>query len=254
MQQVRKVNLKNFWLSFCILLVLAVSGGGIHLYLSAGDIIKEIVETVATNASDTKVVVDTVDVTIHKGEISMMGIRVKNAPPFQNSVAIRIDNIELKIKPDTLTDDVIIIDEIRVSGIHTRYERDDKFSNVDLIQNKIDSFRKNPDRQRDKINFNNYYKSLKFIIRNLTLQGGQISIMSDKLAGKKASLPFPNLNRENFTEKKEGIALNTVIGEIFGVIIDHISASGHSGLRSALERLQPNSKPTDINVPMDIVK
>ncbi len=254
MQRIRTESLKNFWLTLCILLILAVSGGGIHLYLNAGDIIKEIVEKVATNASGTKVTIDAVDVTIHKGEILLKGLRVKAPPPFQNSMAMGVDNIELKIKPNSLTDDVIIIEEVQVTGINTTYERNDKLANFDLIRRRIDSFRNNPARQSDKINFNNYYNSLKFIIRNLTLQGGQISIKSDKLAAENAPMPSLNLNWKDFPGKKEGATLNTVIGEIFGVISNHISDAGQSGLRSALERLKPDSKPTDINVPMDTVK
>ena len=254
MHRVRKVSLKNFWLTVCILLVLGVLGGGIYLYLNAGGIIKEVVEKVASKATNTKVTIDKVDVAIHKGEILMMGLRVRNAPPFQNSVTIRIDKIDLKIKPDTLTDNVIIIDEIRVSGINTKYEHDGKLSNVDLIKSKIESFRNNPDRQSDKINFNYYYNSLKFIIRNLTLQGGQISIVSDKLTGKKTLVPFPNSNWKDFPKNKERVTLNTIIGEILWVISDYIYDVGQSGLKSALEGFKQNIKSIDNNNPMDIAK
>ncbi|MGY9018020.1 MAG: hypothetical protein ACKVHX_00930 [Alphaproteobacteria bacterium] len=55
------------------MILLAVVGGGVYVFLNAGDLIKQVVEELGSKATKTEVTLSKVDLSIQTGEAALKG-------------------------------------------------------------------------------------------------------------------------------------------------------------------------------------
>lgn len=79
-------------------------------------IVKTAVETVGPDVIGTEVRLAAADIEITNGRGELSGLTIANPKGFSNSNAFELGTIALQVDPASLTGDVIVIDEILISG------------------------------------------------------------------------------------------------------------------------------------------
>jgi hypothetical protein len=68
-----KIKMKKGILVGIVVILLAVVGGGVYVFLNAGDLIKQVVEELGSKATKTEVTLSKVDLSIQTGEAALKG-------------------------------------------------------------------------------------------------------------------------------------------------------------------------------------
>ena len=126
-----------------LVVVLVIVGGGIaYLFLNAGGFIKQVVEEVGSEATKATVTLSEVDLSIQSGEAALKGFQLGNPEGFKSPKAMSFGIVSVKIDTSTVTDDVIVINEVVIAKPEITYEFAKGGSNFDAIQKNVDAYAK----------------------------------------------------------------------------------------------------------------
>ena len=80
-----------------VVVVLVIVGGGVaYVFLNAGDIVKQIVEEVGSDATKATVTLDKVDLSIQSGEAALNGFNMGNPQGFKSPKAMSFGIVSVK--------------------------------------------------------------------------------------------------------------------------------------------------------------
>jgi hypothetical protein len=220
-----------------VVILLAVVGGGVYVFLNAGDLIKQVVEEVGSKATKTKVTLNKVDLSIQTGEAALKGFRMGNPAGFKTDKAMSFGAVSVKIDTDSVTRDVIVIKEVVISAPDITYEYADGKANFDVIQKNVEAFAKEmgaggkKDAKDDK-------GGKKLIINNLYVRDGKVAISAGLLAGKKITVPLPTIHLKGIGKKEKGATAGEVASQVMDSISSKIAGVGKAGMDTAVKALK----------------
>lgn len=202
-------------------LVVIVVGIVVVLYLNSGSIVKTAIETVGSRATQTKVTLDSVDLSPASGEASLKGFQMGNPAGFKSKSAMRVGEVSAKVDVGTVMSNVVVIKDVVISAPDITYEIDSKgASNFSTIQNNVQSFAKSmgagqggatktvPEKEGGK----------KVIIENLYIRNGKVGVSAAFLGGKELSAPLPTIHLTNIGKDKGGATPAEVADKILTAI------------------------------------
>ncbi|MBT5050820.1 MAG: hypothetical protein HOM58_20130 [Rhodospirillaceae bacterium] len=204
-----------------IVVVLVVVGGGVaYVFLNAGGIIKQVVEEVGSEATQAKVTLSSVDLSIQSGEAALNGFQLANPQGFKTPKAMSFGGVSVKIDTSTVTSDVIVIKEVVISKPEITYEFADGGSNFDAIQKNVDAYAKSMgagggDKKQDSAEAKG---SKKVIIENLYVRDGKIGVSASFLKGKEMNAALPTIHLKDIGKKKNGATAAEVADQLLGEI------------------------------------
>lgn len=106
-----------------VLVLLITIGGGVYLLLSNLDqLVKSAIETYGSQATQTPVRVEKVKFGLQEGSGAISGLTVGNPPGFIDLQIFSLGEIATRIDLKSLTEDVIVIDQISVRGAEVFFE------------------------------------------------------------------------------------------------------------------------------------
>jgi len=120
-----------------ILVILVVGLGGAWFYLDR--IAQSAVEREGTRALGVPVLVDSMALSPFSGRLGMDGFRVANPEGFSDASVLRLDSGRLGIRLGSLFDDVVVLPEIALDGLHVRLERNEQGTNLKRLLDNLDS-------------------------------------------------------------------------------------------------------------------
>lgn len=213
-----------------LVVVLVIAGGGIaYLFLNAGGFIKQVVEEVGSEATKAKVTLSEVDLSIQSGEAALKGFQLGNPQGFKTPKAMSFGIVSVKIDTSTVTDDVIVINEVVIAKPEITYEFADGGSNFDAIQKNVDAYAKSMGAGGGKKEDSAESKgSKKVIIENLYVRDGKIGVSASFLKGKEMSAPLPTIHLKDIGKKKNG----ATAAEVADQLLSEISKSATSVVSS----------------------
>ena len=88
---------------FAVLLVAAVAGSGYYLIQNLDGIVKNMIEEVGNEVTNTRVQVREVKVSLSEGKATMSGLTVANPPGFSSEPLFTLDQISVTIDIASLT-------------------------------------------------------------------------------------------------------------------------------------------------------
>lgn len=125
--------MKKIFLGIVVVLLVVAVGAGVYLMQNLDGIVKNIIEEVGTEVTNTQVRVKDVKLDLTGGEAIISGLTVANPPGFSAEPLLTLDNISVVIDTASLTGPVYVIKNISVAGVHVLAEQKGTTTNVQAL-------------------------------------------------------------------------------------------------------------------------
>lgn len=189
-------------------------------YFNLDKVIIAAVEKYGSEVTKTDVVLKEVDLDLTSGKGALNGFSVGNPEGFEEDHSIKFDSVAVEVDIAGSNDEIVHIREIRVENPSIIYEVNQATNNLDAIRNNVDAFMKEkglsggekPEESSDE-------SGPKVIIDNVYINGGQVSVKADLLAGQKIDGRLPNIHMSNIGKDEGG----ATPGQVAAKIIDELT-------------------------------
>jgi len=200
--------------------IFLIAGGAfialvVVLMLSLGQIIKAGVNTMGPKLAGVPVRLDHAVMNPLTGLVRIKGLLIGNPEGFKTPSAMELNDFRLKIKLSSLFTDVIVIEEILISGPQITYERGLRDSNLSRLQDVIASAPAEPAPEPAKEKpAREKGPAKKVLIENFELNGAKVNVSLTALGGRSAAVPLPTLTLQNIGGKSGGATATEAVSEI----------------------------------------
>ena len=207
--------------------VVIVIGAVAYLASNLDGIIKAAVEEVGTKATGATVSLADVELSLTNGSGALKGLRVGNPSGFNSDYAFDLGGVSVKVDPDTVTSDPVVITEIVIDGPKLIYELAGTNSNIDAIQENVDAFARATGGGSGGSSGGG--EGPKLVIEDLYIRGGEVSVSAGFLEGKALGTALPDIHLKDIGKDSGGASPAEVAEQVISSLTDGIS-SAVSGL------------------------
>ncbi len=200
-------------------------------------LVKQAVERVGSDATQARVTLNKVEISLKSGSGALAGLKVGNPKGFQTPSAFELGRISVKLDTGKISGDMVVIKEIVIDKPQVTYELAGSASNVDAIKRNVDAYAKQfSSGGADKGGAKKGDEGPKLIIDDLYIRGGQVGVSAGFLKGKTLSTPLPDVHLKDIGKKDKGASP----AEVAQKVIDSMtkgagSAVGALGLDKMME-------------------
>jgi len=174
--------------------------------------------------------VSSVDIKITAGAGSISGLTVGNPSGFSGTEAFQLGNISAKIDTGSVTKDLVVIDNITISGPYILYEINESGkSNINIIKQNVQQFQgqgpsgKTENQKKDTEKTGKTEKSVKLLIRKLVIDNGKVDVRIAAL-NKPMSVQLPTIVLSN-VGGKGGASPEEVGAEILSALTNEVGSA-----------------------------
>lgn len=133
--------MKKFLIGGVIVVVLAVGFGLFYLFSNLNDIVAGVIEKQGSAATETRVAVAGVDISLRDGRAAMAGLTIESPDGFEADPAFSLGEVAVEIDLESMRSEPIVIEEIRVSAPVVRAEvHEDGSSNLMTLNENVKAF------------------------------------------------------------------------------------------------------------------
>jgi len=221
-----------------LLVVLAVVYVGVTFFL--GNIVKSTVNRVGPKVTQSKVVLDSVSISLLAGTGTLSGFTVGNPAGWSEGNVLSLGTVHLDLEPKTLLSDVIVINELVIDRPEFNYETRLVSSNLgDLLAN-IQKHGAEGDKETVKDG-----PPKKFIVKKLRFTNGKATVGVGATAPA-VPIPLPEIRLDDVGVAEGGVTGSRlsviVLGDVLKTVVEAVAKSpGHAGL-GTLEKLKDAGK------------
>lgn len=176
-------------------IVAAVAVAAVYLVLSGLDrIVAAAIEKFGSETTGTRVTVSSVRIRLTAGEGSIRGLTVGNPEGFSAPSALRLENITVALKRDSVTRNPVVIERVLVRGLGVTYEIGKSGeSNVDVIRERIEKSQATGTSRESR----SAGGGKRVVIRVLVIEDGVVNVQAAALSGKPLSAALPRIELRN---------------------------------------------------------
>ncbi|WP_269087672.1 AsmA family protein [Candidatus Reidiella endopervernicosa] len=222
-------------MSLLAIIVLAIIAF-VVLVGSLDKLVEEAVEQVGTETTKSEVALDSAAISLSDAQGALNGLSIANPAGFSDKKAISIGKISLKLDPNSLTTDTIVIKEIAINSPAINYELGDKGNNFDAIKKNVQgSGSASSESSGDE-------SAVKLIIENLYIRDGSVAVSSSALGGKEISTKLPTIHLKDIGKESGGASPAEVAEKILtsltngvGSTVGKLDLSQLKGVGSAIQ-------------------
>jgi hypothetical protein len=189
------------WKKICIgiiLLLLVIAGVGYYLFSNLDSLIKSAIENYGSQATQTTVTVAGVTLSLGTGSGTITGVTIANPPGYSTAKALSVGSIAIQLDTSTLTGSgPVVIDSVAITAPQINYEVRGlgQGSNLQTLQNNLQSFVNSG--QASTAPAQGTAPGRREIIRDLSMSGGQVTVLAPALNGKTLTRPLPPFHLTN---------------------------------------------------------
>ncbi len=217
-----------FKLILIVVVLVLLAAGGIYYY--AGTIIKTTVEKYAPQVTQTTVKLDSIDLSLLQGKISLNGLSVSNPKDYGAAKAFGLGGIYVSFDPKSLLSDKIVINQIIIDktavDVEATYKDGQITSNLTEIQKNVESFiakntsASSPKAEEQPTQPTSDAKTesapaKQVVIRDLQINNSELTVGVLK---KTLTVPLPNIHQQNIGEKGKQMSWQDSIAYVFNLI------------------------------------
>lgn len=198
-----------------ILVLLAAAGAALyysHSHVSslveAALGIKAGAEELLTRAVGTEVTIESIDVALADGELSIRGLTVENPAGFHTPHALEADEVRVAMELASLLEDTVVVREIAVEKPLLTYEVGPEGSNLEALQRNAESFAGSAEDTSGDA------PARRIVVENLHVRGAKVAASAVFLAGKSWEVPLPDIHLRNLSSGEHGFAAAGVVKEV----------------------------------------
>ena len=209
-----------------ILLLLVVAGAA--LYYSQSRVsslveatlgIEAAAEELLTRAVGTEVTIESIDVALADGELSILGLTVANPAGFHTPHALEAGEVRVAMELASLLEDTVVVREIVVEKPLLAYEFGPEGSNLEALQRNAETFAGSGGGTSGDA------PARRILIENLHVRDGRVAASAVFLEGKSWEVPLPDIHLRNLSSGEGGEAAASVVREVSGEIMRHARRS-----------------------------
>jgi hypothetical protein len=190
--------MKKILFAALLVLLLAVGGSLYYLFANLDGLVKTAIETYGSEATQTAVRVDTVKIGLKQGSGNIRGLSVANPAGFATPQAFILGEISTRIDLKSLSEEVLIIDEIIIRAPQVFFEiAANGRSNLDELKKNLGSTSKAPTESGKKPSGT----EPKLIIRKVLFEGGSVQADMAALNTKTYQLKLPTIEMHDLGGK-----------------------------------------------------
>jgi uncharacterized protein YxeA len=208
-----------------LIILIVISGLFVFLKDNLDEIVREIIVTSISEATQTNVSLAQVKLNLKEGVGVLNNYQQGNPVGFQTKYAFRFDQAELDIDVGSILDDVVIIERVFINHANILYEFNDGKTNFVELKKNIDKNlkKKNSDKEnkpigeQDKISSQSKtQQSKKIIIRSFEMINTEVEAAMPFASSQTLSVQLPNIKLNNIGAKENGLLAD----ELMRVFVD----------------------------------
>jgi len=202
-----------------LIVLIAISGLLFFLKDNLDEIVREIIVTSVSDATQTNVSLAQVKLNLKEGVGVLNNYQQGNPEGFQTKYAFRFDQAELDIDVGTILDDVVIIERVFINHADIVYEFNDGKTNfVELKKNIDKNIKKKNSDQKDKP----VVDQEKTLIQSKTQQSKKIIIRSFEMINTEVEAAMPFASSQTLTIQLPNIKLSNIGAKENGLLADEL--------------------------------
>ena len=175
----------------------------VWLLSSLDSLAKRAIETYGSEVTQTSVNVDAVRISLVDGVGSIHGLVIGNPHGFNADYIFRLGEIDFDLDTSTVTEDVVVVKEIRILTPLVIYEIGVRGSNINALEENIAAYGGggDVDARDDDVDTSD---GPKLVIDHLYVTGGTVSASALGTGGRTVTTPLPDLHLENIGRSSGG--------------------------------------------------
>lgn len=194
-------------LGVVLVVLLGVAGGAWWLYRSLDSVVASAIRTYVPPIVGVSVQLDGAKIQPAEGLASLHGLVLGNPKGFQTPRAFAVQQIRMQLDVATLTQDLIVVREIRIEQPEVTYEHASGGSNLQVIQRQVEAYiaaaSSSASTAKDPAATQGPGKKL--IIDHFIIQGAKANVSADLLKGRAVSVPLADIHLVDMGKKTNGI-------------------------------------------------
>jgi uncharacterized protein YxeA len=205
-----------------ILLIVLIAVSGLLFFLkdNLDEIVREIIVTSVSDATQTNVSLAQVKLNLKEGVGVLNNYQQGNPEGFQTKYAFRFDQAELDIDVGTILDDVVIIERVFINHADIVYEFNDGKTNFVELKNNIDknTKKKNSDQKNKSVkdqektsSQSKTQQNKKIIIRSFEMINTEVEAAMPFASSQTLSVQLPNIKLSNIGAKENGLLADELL-------------------------------------------
>lgn len=208
-----------------LIVLIAISGLLFFLKNNLDEIVREIIVTSVSDATQSSVSLAQVKLNLKEGVGALNNYQQGNPEGFQTKYAFRFDQAELDIDVGTILDDVVIIERVFINHANIVYEFNDGKTNFVELKKNIDknTKKKNSDQKNKPVeeqektsSQSKTQQSKKIIIRSFEMINTEVEAAMPFASSQTLSVQLPNIKLTNIGAKENGLLAD----ELMKVLLD----------------------------------
>jgi hypothetical protein len=238
-----------------VVLVVAVGGGLYYVYSNLDSIVKAAIEAYGGDATQTKVSVKDVKLSLTSGEGTISGLIVGNPKGFSTPESLSLGTVSVKVDTASITKMAsdpkapVVIKEVVIAAPNVTYERGASTGNLETIQQNVQRYAglsqpaaggqtPAPSKPAASKPAGGDKAEPKFIIENLYVRDGKIAISHTALQGRTLSSGLPTIHLTDIGKDKGGATPAEIAEKVVGAITQQASKVASIDLDKALGQLK----------------
>jgi len=195
-------------------------------------IVTNAIEDTGSAATDTRVDVDGLHISVRDAEGEIAGLVIDNPPGFESGHAIRFEDIRLVLDAGTLLDDTVRVRELRVGAADVNLEQKGSAqSNLQTLIDNVSAYAGPPAGDEDAA------ESRNVVIDEFVLETAQLRLRSELLGN--AELALPRIRATDVGSGAAGATAADALEEILRPIVaEALETAKSSAVEAGRERLE----------------
>ncbi|MEO0411507.1 MAG: hypothetical protein AAF221_06685 [Pseudomonadota bacterium] len=172
--------MKKFLLIVVLLLVIVIGGGGFYVYQNGTKLMRQAVLDYGPEVTGTSVGLSDVSLMPFNGQAGIAGLKVGTPTGYSAPYTFKVDKIDIKIKPATLIDDVLVIENIDIIAPSVVFEPKGKASNLTEVQKNVERYTAASDPNAEPVG------PEKVIVQRLAIRQPEVVVFAKGLIGEQS--------------------------------------------------------------------
>ncbi len=215
----------------------AIVAGVIYVLGNINQIVKEVVETVGPEVTQTSVTLRDVDIKLTKGSGELKHFVVGNPAGYSSPYLLKWDTIGVAIDPKSVRSDVVVINDVTVKGVNIKVEQKGLSTNVQAL---LDNLPKS-DKKGGGANGGTSSEEVLLALKHLTFSGNSIELITEKWGSYR--LDMPNFELANLGDSQNGLTPEQLGKAILKPLLKQAQQTAEQRLKSVTkEKLEAKLK------------
>lgn len=183
-------------------------------------IIKNVIETVGSDVTQTEVTVSEVKFTLKDGRGEIRGLKIANPPGYQSSHAFSMKEVAVELDPTSLTGDVFVIKEILIDGADLIAEQKGSTTNLNEL---LDNMNSGEATSESTSNDESSASDVRLVLEKFAFTGTAATLTSPQL-GEKA-LSIPDIRLRDIGDKETGLTPEQLATSMVKALLKQVEAA-----------------------------